>query len=382
MAGLIRPEVFYMALLLTIPLFMVMQYRAKQDLRIPVSLGILIVTFFIMLGYDHHFYYKDSNWKSYKEFNAFRIKLHDYPRLEYDDKVKSILKEIKWSKNDYDMLNSWFFYDKKTYSQKNLEHLVNNARKNRSWAEAMIVIEKRIDQNKLLLIFTVLNMMAFLFCGSRKQFIYVLTALVMSILVVVYLSIAAKLPDRVFLPIMYFINSLLLFNYDHWDAIQQRVRLKKTKLIFGCIIILFSILIFKQIFLIYDTDQKNRNAIKRFDAIMSKINPSSDQLYISWGASLRIQGLRPFISPTKYKQFNYLISGWTTNSPLDDRIFTKYHIADIYLSLIHNKNLYLICDENSKILFKRFMEEHYNIEISYKTVNKFGRTEVLQVFQI
>jgi hypothetical protein len=173
-----------------------------------------------------------------------------------------------------------------------------------------------------------------------------------------------------------------LFSYGNWDEIRQKVRSKKAKLVLGCCIALFGALVLSQLLSVSAIDKRNRSALQKFETMIDKINPTSNQLYISWGAALRIQYFKPFESPMKYKQFNYIISGWTTNSPLNDKIFSKFQVVDVYLSLINNQNLYLICNENAQKLLTRFMKEHYDIEISYKTINDFGRIKVVQVLQI
>jgi hypothetical protein len=353
----------------------------KKDLRILSYCAIVITIFVVAHSYNNASYSQSTEWRAYKYFHATRARLHDYPVLNNNEKVEVTLKEIGWSKNDYDMLRSWFLFDKKIYSQSNLDYLAKNISTNRNWPEAIIVLKKCFNDNKVLLIFTTLIILLFIFFGSRKQSIYIFASLAISLIVIMFLSITAKLPDRVFWPIVFFCNALALLSLDNGEKIKQKIR-QKPQMLSLCLIIIFGVMLLAQLFLIYKTDKLNRREADKFNTMIQDINPSADKLYISWGSALRISHFNPFISPIKYKNLNYVISGWTTNSPLNDNIFNKFNITDVYLGLIQNKNLYLICNENNIHLLQIFMQEHYKVAISHKTINDFGNIKVVQISRI
>ena len=379
-AGMIRPDVFYMAILLTTPLF-IFKYWGKKDLRVLFYPAIAIALFYLLLSYDGSIYNRNSDWKSYKQSFAVRARLIEYPMLSDKGKLIGILQKINWSKNDYDMLNNWLYFDRNIYSEKNLRYVADNIRIKRGGPEEISLLKKIYRDNRVLIGFTLVSICAFLLCGPKKQRPFVLLGIASGIVMVLYLSVCEKLPDRVLWPIIYFADSLVLFSIDDWEAVRQRVWPKMIKYVLAGMLVLFTVLALKQGMAIYKTDRQNQIKINRFDSMINDIHPLADQLYICWGAALKIQYFKPFVSPSKYGQFNYLGSGWLTHSPLNDNIFRKYHIKNIYLSLVNDKNLYLICTENKKILFRTFMQEHYHMDISFKTVKKYGRLEVLKVIR-
>ncbi len=123
-SSLIRIETVPLVLLsIILPLvFMRRLFRLKSLI---ISSAILGFTVFGGYLFNRIYVQSSSEWDSFYAYNYARTLIHDTPRI-HQASILSAGKQIGWNEIDYEMFSNWFISDEKTFSQTNLQYLINH----------------------------------------------------------------------------------------------------------------------------------------------------------------------------------------------------------------------------------------------------------------
>src|SRR5262249_40516546 len=65
---------------------------------------------------QRYIYATTPGWEHFEEFNSLRAQFTDYQASPFDNDTREIYGRAGWTKNDYDMLVSWFFENPELYN--------------------------------------------------------------------------------------------------------------------------------------------------------------------------------------------------------------------------------------------------------------------------
>jgi len=147
LCGLVREEVFYLIILLFLPVIICF-FLDKKSGKFLIIIFSVIILFGMACLYNRFYYTGSPEWKEYYYYDRVREELHDTTRLssDFNSNVEKICKEVGWKRIDYYMFGNWIFFDGKVYSREKLEKLVEllplNPGKNFSLSGLSFVIIK------------------------------------------------------------------------------------------------------------------------------------------------------------------------------------------------------------------------------------------------
>lgn len=187
-----RPNAGIMALFSFAPLLFI------ADKKHLLKIALAIIPFGMLLVHDH--FASASTGIEYTKFNELRSKIHDRPEsaCNYEDALNS----TPWSQNDFEMFKGWFYQHEHFLSTKSLETLTNSCNKQFD--------NQNISRNTEKIFFNNISFYAHTFCFILLVLYFLprirfqeAALFGVCLLIIVYLVLFRKLPERIFAPVLY-----------------------------------------------------------------------------------------------------------------------------------------------------------------------------------
>jgi|GEM_PF-5090533 len=372
-AGLIREKVFYYFLLLIAPLVLLKFFEAKK-LRIPIFFALTLSLFFIFVQYNSSYYSGDPLWKEFIAYNKIRGQLHLYPKLAYNEHTKPTFNKIGWSENDFLMFQNVFFPDKKVYSSENLTFINESLKNQRGLKETLTVLLYIIYQNVLLVAvsFIFLSLSLQWADKSERKFIYCI--LVTIIVMFIYLSFAARLPFRIFMPTLLFFNTMFLFVHkDFQFSVFKEGKPTKKRMSIAALLLVVFLLLPLHLLILYNQGKANQEKYLSMKNGLQLLSAGKDKLYIVWGSdAMNLQDTSPFSDLKEFSNLNFVFAG-RLHDPFNKRILANFGVENVYLSFTRETNIFLIMynDLMYKDMLSKFIMEHFQKSVEFIVVDKY-----------
>ena len=166
-------------------------------------------------GVDYGVYASNQSWRYFNEYNAVRSRIHDAPRQTGDPKeFEAKLAKIGWTMNDMKLFDYFYIFDTRTFSMENLKKFdATFPRTRETLRESYALTLKVIDIYKrylIFLIFPLAVLLPHLIFNWRVGLTLPLVPLTV-LGMAVYLAHAAKLPERVILPMIMLPGMLMVY---------------------------------------------------------------------------------------------------------------------------------------------------------------------------
>lgn len=380
-SGLIRPQVFLLILLLTLP-FMILKFRESKTSQILVFLGFSLILFFASVQYNNNYYSAQETWKAYQEYNTVRGKLHGYPNLRYDSKNAPVYGRVGWSKNDYEMFKTWFFYDQTVYSKKNLVFILSNTKNQRTIKEISKVFSTSVYPYIGLVLIGILCILLSLICENSFPRIPILIIFLVTFIVFLYLVYSARLPFRIFGPLVFFVSAISLLSIKSFYIKRKIV----NNIIVSISLLIISLLLINQISILRTWNNMNKTNTIVLKETLKVIPSGRDKLYITWwpGNSLKWQFTYPFSNLDEYQNLIFLNYACLVSSPLNEEIKMRFGINNVFTSFYEKDNVFMILNDDRlyQNMFKQYLLEHYGQKVRFQTVSKYGDINVFKISSV
>ena len=186
------------------------------------------------------------------------------------------------------------------------------------------------------------------------------------------------LPARVYYPVYSFLVMLCLFkscdttNFSFYG-------LKATRIFLIALVVAgLSVIINRNV-----TDSKNNTALNsNFRQVFERLNPSENQLYVIWGASLPFENNLPFENTDYLSDFKILSLSTYLPTPFTKKRLEKHSIDNLYEALYKKDNLFLVVNTMRNIYFyTEYVREHFDVNIQFAHIYKSDTINVLKVFE-
>jgi hypothetical protein len=273
------------------------------------------------------------------EYNIVRGMLQDNPNLYFNNKDEIKLK-MNWSETDYQMLYYWNTDKEKKFNIIQLQKLLNSIKRSTYWG--LYYLKFILDSSFFFYAVTIL----FLFFYMNRNFswyFFLLIAFMLSTLVIISQIYIMK--ERVFLPLLLLLFSLLLFIYKFKKRNYLLYATATVAIVFmGC--------------KTYDKVIENSLQIKMLNEDIEVFNQLKNNDFVLWG-DLKLNCFTGFKQPFLFLKDRIYISNWFSHSPHNVKILKKRKVDSIYDYSIKNSNcLWLV--EKDKFNFKSsLLEQHY-----------------------
>lgn len=391
---LIRIESFFLAVIMFLPFYSFKIFHwysvqkskknfyilLKENVWIWKLVGIIVVAWLFN-------YYSIISYGDYYQFNAKRGKIHDYGILEKisPGMKQKILQEVNWSFNDYAMLMSWFFHDKKVYNEKSFDRIVSYIPRKKVH-EILYFIFNKENLNTVLSAFShpfinsfTLFIVAFGIFYPSVRNIFFLTSVFLYFWLVYYL-VAFFLkapPERVWIPML--LTSYMVSYAFHVNFTEQSIVSKFKSGYIKLIFLIFSLYPLQKITVhIYETikqfsvefaksdRQPLKEAIEKF-----VVQYPNAKLIVSWREAFPVEVVKPFEKDISYlKRIKIFFLGSSQQSPELKEILSNLNISDLYLAISERKDVYVLIlkrfSDLHPILYQTYMQEHYGKNVTWQ----------------
>lgn len=354
-ASCIRWQAAGGALLLMSPLWLYLVFR-----QISIRKGLLWGSFIMLLPLlilSNRLFYEqaDPGFIDY-EHAAYKMLNHDYPVSDQG------LREIGWSRNDYDLFKVYFWADPAVFSKEDIVQLASSVHISPDWKAGWQTCRDLAKQKNWI---TWSVLLFFLYCifftdGPHKSLQLGLFCL--AVLLPVLLASYSKLPARIFdstamcyLCTAYFMR--LAFPYEDKTAHRIAASLFLPILFFFC---------FMQVREYAATSSENVRGTRSFQGDVSFVNDHPETLFVDVMCGYPFNG---FALPGRAPQFsagNFLYCAGFIYSPAFDRVLEQKHIDDLSADLKTAGPVVFIDSYQPFFdMYLAFLKAHYDIKASF-----------------
>lgn len=339
-------------------------FQRQWKFMLAVGSIILLASVFEFAWYANH-----SDWKDFLFFMSKAKKLQQYYSESYSAGTKQIFDSVGWSANDLWMFQNWYWMDLPKFSlehiQKLLEQLPRNVwgHKINSFDSLFDIFSSYWDQRML-----VYFLLFCFFCG-RNMSKFLLAQALWIMLIFSLLLIYMKAIDRVTLPLLaYLINLIVLYAEPpvllaKGQGSFARYALDRSRLL---LLILGFVCIYPAARLYYRQNQERRAVEANVRECLKELKPMPQQLYVMWGFQFEL--FRVFDNYDCFKPIHMFATSFIQRSPIYDRTLKGLASKNIFLDMVDNPNILMICNPQQGAHYHDYIKENFHKEIYARKV--------------
>jgi hypothetical protein len=382
LSGIIRANSMYYAVVLLVP-FLVFELAIHRRWRTFAQIGAILAVALVPIAYNDWHYRSDASWRTFRQTHALVGSLLDSPMVEYNEKTRFFFDRIGWSRNDWEMLQSWFYTDPEVYSPAHLATIVDQFQGS-NWGrigssayraeslETVSVVRTLMYANVLLAMLLARGV------RLRVSLIGLTQCLLVEILLVDW-SLYMKLVGRVMVP-AFFATTVILFFIERRAAGERRFLITlptgtSVRRLSAAVAIVFCLFyaglcyrVTADHLMASESNRRNQRAFQTFvrtvDSRYVARNPAA--LFVNWGGVWPAQFISPFDDFRSMRRLPMISLGWWLRSPPSDDQLRRLGISNLYRELYENPNIYLFASPTQLKFLSQFVQEHYQQRISIK----------------
>ncbi len=368
-SALIRFSTIFLVVFVALPvLFTLVWKNGKIIIRWPVFRFLAATAAIILLciGADYFTYHKDQGWVDSINFFNQHFELHEARSPVYDEASKPVFDSVGWTRNDLDMFQGWYFMDKDIYSCEKLQKLNDYFPKfmlNKHYDSSFSVVFSYPSVQIVSLFF-----LAFLCFLPAKAFRLIALNTLWVFLVLLFLMLYLKIPERIALPsILFLMYGAVFFAVSKTKNIPGQKREFSWSWTAG--VVLLILLSLYSINFIQKEYAKNRQWTKyeqNFKYAMDSFHPQDDQLYTLWDSAFPYEIIGTFDNYDMFQHFNIITLAWFQRSPTTQAMMNRFGVKDLFHDLVDNPHLLLVCTPYEMEMYKTHMREKYNMEVGFE----------------
>jgi len=323
----------------------------------------------------------------------------DPNRLRFlDEKQREkIFESAGWTKNDYDMLKSWWWMDSEVYSSERLNKVLQEMKKIRNnnviefvryrlrVVHQYFFNAKNFDNffhSKGKYPTAVVGMLVFLttllFMNTRTSgYVFWTSILSTFVLAVIFVCFFKKGPPfRVYAGMitMASLLPLLHLNRENYISLSNfSVRRKIIGLILLIVVVGVSVVNARS------WQWRSAEYIRKdkwLRQVVRDINPAENQLYVVWGAGFPFEWVLPFRDTNYLNNFKCFWLDGNQRYKSSMSILEGRGIKNIYKAIAEKENIFLIIrgdgPGNHLLMYKTFMMEHYHMSVEMRELYNNG----------
>lgn len=320
------------------------------------------------IAFNHYYYQRFPGWVQSIEFFDQHFELHETRDPVYDEETKPVFDSVGWTANDLDLFQSWYFLDEKTYSVDHLRKLNDYFPKFSLHKPTNYSLAKKIA-------FPTTQIMIYFFLGAlwlvpARSRRFLLAAASWTLFVLFFLMIYEKLPERVFLPALFFLSTLAVF---HTVPIWENPPSGKTRSSWAvpmALVLLAFLSIFTAYFLYQEHARNGRwvQCREMMRTVQDEFHPQDNQLYVLWDSAFPYECVDAFGDYGLFRHFNIVALTWFQRSPTTAAMLARFGVKDLLRDLVDNPNLLLVCTQPEMDAYQIHMWEKYQMKTQAQVV--------------
>lgn len=361
----IRPKSSLMILVFFVPAWIYINRGNKDNLKKDFILGIKIFISLLICIVVEKLIIMDTGWKEYLGYNEYRSLFYDYYyetvlELPEEERVE-IFHNAGFNDDEMTLLCSYgpigFRPEIRTKMGMLIREIESHGIKTNSNIKLTVSNLFKIKSAQYY-IFTLVVMCYFVLRASnrKEKILTILPFLCVQFLILAYLIVQGRLPDRVVMPLFF---SYIIMNLAIILKEEEPKRLLKNFLHYDKILItVVSIVLFAVSTGNIKINEFEKDKCERENEILEYFEEHQDNFYIYDRNSLETFNLI-----TQYRAKNYInMSGWTVFSPLHTAKIESQGVSSLK-ELLFKDNVYLVIDLSDIDEFaRRYIDKDAKIE--------------------
>lgn len=321
------------------------------------------------------YYAGQPGWQAYFELNVARDHIQGSPGL--DDLDDTVLAEVGWSRNDLRMFRRWFFTDPEVHEADDIETIAAALPTSFRPGEALATLAEQVGgwlgTLRLAVIASIAGL-AWVEGGRRARALVLLSA---AALVVVAFAVAgaARLPNRVAVPMLAFLPLLFLAAHQmEGDSASAGTglagkawRLATTVVSVGALVVGAA-----NAHALDQTHHSSEAGLRRTLSGLAAVDP--DGLFVEWANQIDLSYQQ--LSPWRRGGLGgpqLLGLGWQERSPMHQEMLSRQGIDDLYAAIATRPDVYLpLRTAPRATLYLRYLREHYGFSGLLHPAARFG----------
>lgn len=328
------------------------QLKAKSFSFVFIVAAIIVFPI-IIKAIDHNIYNNDPDWVTYQEYNSYRSSINDNPNAK---KIKELPASV--TESDYQLF-LMFFPDPQVFDNKSVKEISSKLKKIEV-SDKISNIPQNISPYRKFLIALLVVIILKLVVVNNKSRIILLSSVLISVLLMCFVSLDGTLKERVFIIFLISLSWILFTTEDTYGS--------KTKHIIKFIILIFFFYFSGRFTKLTIKDSYMRAKYnKSIASLQQSIFDSVDmkgQYIIDYYGSIKIEVFSPYKISEIYRNSKIMGLGWMTKIPFYNGKL------DSYLDIIDKNAIYiskeLLTDAFPNI--KKSVKAHYNIDVRYEII--------------
>jgi hypothetical protein len=368
---LIRPYSLGLIVLAAIPAGIYLAWKAKMTSCRWRLLGLIAVTAllsFAVIAFRHYDYSQHPEWKDYDAITDQYVQLSQFRNPVYDENTKPVFDSIGWSANDLKLFRYNYFMDTDTYSVEKLQKLNSffpHFGFNKSTQDTFGTMFANPGFLAGFLFF--LAMLPFI---PLENFWFIAADAAWTILIFCFCQWYLKMPERIFLPCLYWLNCLtLLFAVPKKQGSPENPTKPSRALKWGtafqilCFLFTAYLLLLHYVKVHYWTTQE-----VKLKSSLAYLNPQDDQVFVTWGDAFPYTKIGAFDNDEFLRHFHTIAIDWFQRSPITIAMMDHYGLKNLLKDMVNNPKVFLICHPDELNLYQVYMKEKYNRNVIFYNV--------------
>lgn len=366
--GLIRLQGMLLVGLLMSPLFF---YRIiiQKQYRLMIFLCAFSLIMIATIVIDNHQYTSNPEWNTFRIYNNERGSIHGTPKLNDPDTNIAFWNQIGWKKAGYSLFTSWIFIDNQVFTVGSLKEINKTFKYSINTRQDMLsYLTSLLDSSMAEILLTLLILLYSLsisFGMPKQRKILLWLTIGEFIMIPVLVAVLSRMPVYIFQPVLFMLDVFALLLVSQAKDTEERTFLYPNHLV-----IILSILLLFQLFLIGRVDQENENNQRSYENLVNStaelLEPGDHPLVIIQASVLPETWVSPFSAANL--PFRYIPTGWMINSPPYLHVLAEYHISNPILAIYQRKDVYLLGAGEEKII--NYLEEVRNTKVKVMEIHE------------
>jgi len=361
----IRSDSFFLVCLLGVPSVLLFAREFEMTSERKKTLGIFLVLFFVTIAgisFDKLYYESKPEWsKAMSVFHAY-FNLSEARGPVYSIETKPAFNSVGWTQNDLQLFKACYFLDDQNYSVEKINKLngyfprISANKRPKEGFKAMF--------GWLTTQCVLLTCLALLFLIPHREVHIAIFDVIWTAVVLVFLWLAFKIPERVYLPCLIFLMNLLLFRAipNNWkDKLGKSVGISDK---WRNMVVLTLILVFSYSFVLASkkADRAWREYQGAFQTTIKSFHPEKDKLYVIWEMAFPYNLIWPFDDYEMFRGWNIVSLTWLQRFPVTQRMLDRFGVKDLFRDMVDNPNILLICEISRAELYQTYLYEKYGLK--------------------
>ena len=359
-AALLRFEACFFSVLIALPWLVL---TGLQRIGRPRFFGAILALVLAGLAlFDHAYYQKDPGWSAFTQFNPVRAHGSDYQSWTYDASTKPFFDSFGWDELDLRLFQHWYFLDPHQYSLENLRKVVDHFGAFKATGIRLPnLFASETDQNLYTTQNILLCAVIFLLACPRSRLPQLLGAAIWVLLCLLGLAVFLKNPIRLHQPALAFLASLVLFTAVSGPEKEKPTGTRRKAAFAG--LALLTLLVPVHLWRMTAVDAHFRRKEKELKAMVGRLHPTDDQLYVVWNSGFPYEVLGAFDDFELFRNFHVLSLGVFQRAPFTQELLGHFGVRELFRDMVDNPKLFMIGSPEEEGLYGAYARERLRKEV-------------------